>query len=82
LIVPSYAYGMAANLPALAENAPELRLSLFHWYVAHVEDLLPEQMRTIVAGAWCQSAKDVKEISAWVTGQGMECKEPQERPGQ
>jgi hypothetical protein len=78
-LAPNYAAGIAANLTAIKEYAPELRHELFQWYVRHIEKLLSEKMRYNSAYSWCCYASDIEEIDEWCKDQGMECKEPAER---
>jgi hypothetical protein len=74
LLMSNYAAATGADLESLKENAPELRVKLFRWYVEHVEKLLTEQLRNETAQTWCCYASDVKEIDAWCNQQGLKCK--------
>jgi hypothetical protein len=70
----NYGAGLVTSLESLKQNAPELRLELFHWYVEYVEELLPVETRHEFAQAWGCGAADVKEIDSWRRQQGLECK--------
>ncbi len=78
-LVRSYASGIAVNLPALKKNAPELRLPMFNWYIAHIEKHLNEEMRHKIAQEWACYASDLTQVDLWCKRQGLKCPEPQEQ---
>ncbi|MFH1374175.1 MAG: hypothetical protein ABII79_10295 [bacterium] len=78
-LVRNYVSGIAVNLPVLKKNAPELRLSLFNWYIAHIEKHLSEEMRHKVAQTWACYGSDLMHVDEWCKKQGLKCPEPQEQ---
>ncbi len=78
LMMGVYASRIANSLPELKKNAPELRLPLFNWYVAHVERYLGLEFKHYVAKTWACYGSDLTEIDEWCKNQGVECRpEPQ-----
>ncbi len=77
-LVRNYVPGIAVNLPVLKKNAPELRLSLFNWYIAHVEKHLGDEMRLRLAQTWACYGSDLTQVDGWCKKQGLKCPEPRE----
>lgn len=75
MLVTNYAPALVADLPALKENAPDLRRPLFEWYLKHMEPLLGEDLGYKMAQGWCCYAKDMATVTDWCKKQGVECKE-------
>jgi hypothetical protein len=78
-IVQNYARGIARHLKALKADAPEIRPTLFDWYVRHIEAHLSEETAHQVASAWACYASDIRKVDAWCKRQGLECPEPDRR---
>ncbi len=75
-LVQNYARGIEVNLPTLRDNAPELRLPLFRWYIAHVEKHLGDEMKHRIAQTWACYASDLTQVDTWCAKQGLKCPEP------
>lgn len=74
-LVQNYARNMAASLPAVKKYAPELRLQLFNWYIAHIEELIAGETRHHLAETWACYASDIPQIDTWCKKQGLTCPE-------
>ena len=72
-IAPNYAYGIAANLASLKEEAPDLIPALFRWYLEYVDPLLVDQVRLRAGQAWACYGSDVKEVVSWCRKKGFIC---------
>lgn len=70
MLVPNYVAALVGDLDSLRVHAPELRASLFRWYIQHIQALLPGSFEAHVATAWCEQS-DVEEIAAWCKRQGL-----------
>ena len=75
MLITNYAGVIGGSLETIKELAPGIRLDLFNWYTAHVEQVMSEKMKYKVAYAWCCGASDIAEINKWCESQGIKCEE-------
>ena len=77
-IIRNYAYVLGSSLESLKINAPEIRPVLFDWYIEYLEKLITDEMRSLIAQAWCNYGADIEEIKKWGKNQGLKCIESKE----
>ena len=70
-LIINYARRLVGNLDVLKDNAPDLRLDLFNWFLNHLDNSLTENYRTPIYQAWCKQS-DINEIKTWCKQKGID----------
>ena len=68
-LVMNYARSLLQLSDTIEKLPADLRLSLFRWYLRHLQKLIPEKSIGECDRMWCNSS-DVKEIGDWCRQQG------------